>query len=201
MRPSLFPPPSLNRSHIYDGLRVGLFGGSFNPAHEAHQQLALRALQALDLDVVWWMVSPQNPLKSTDNMAPLADRMASVHRQMVGPHMIATDIEAQMGTQYTADSIAQLRQLFPRTHFTWMMGADSFRTFHQWDNWQSIPRMVPMAIFARPPQQLRSLTGFAAQTLRQYRVQRLTGAVQEWRYVMMPLNPLSATEIRNQHAR
>lgn len=196
------PQPHLLSGAAYRGLRVGLFGGSFNPAHAAHRQLALYALAALDLDVVWWLVSPQNPLKSAEDMMPLAQRIASVQKQITGPRMLVTDIETQLGTQYTADTIRALKKHFPYTRFTWLMGADSLRTFHHWEDWRGIARMVPMAVFARPPQQLRALSGFTVQTLRRYRKRNRTKLPSQtgWQYVMMPLNPLSATEIRKQHA-
>ncbi|HCM83069.1 MAG TPA: nicotinic acid mononucleotide adenylyltransferase [Rhodospirillaceae bacterium] len=204
----LYPEPSLQNAAAYRNLRVGLFGGSFNPAHSAHQQLAQRALEALELDVVWWLVSPQNPLKSIDDMGAFASRMVSVQKQLIGTRMLATDIELQLGTQYTCETIRQLREHFPKTHFTWMMGADSFRQFHRWDHWQDIAQMVPMAVFARPPRQLRALSGFAAKTLQKYRVQsgkelarRTSEGLPGWVYVMMPLNPISATEIRSKHGR
>jgi nicotinate-nucleotide adenylyltransferase len=195
---SLYPQPTLYNAAAYRSLRVGLFGGSFNPAHAAHRQLAERALEALDLDVVWWLVSPQNPLKSSDDMAPLAARMKSAQQQITGPRMVVTDIESQLGTQYTADAIRELKKHFPYTEFTWMMGADSLRTFHHWEKWRDISRAVPIAVFARPPQQIRALSGFAAKTLRQSR--RKHHGKTGWSYVMMPLNPISATEIRAQHA-
>lgn len=186
---------------------MGLFGGSFNPAHGAHRQLAEYAIKSLNVDVVWWLVSPQNPLKPTHDMMPLPQRIASARKKITGPQMLVTDIETQMGTQHTADTIRQIKKHFPYTQFTWMMGADSLRTFHHWENWRQIARMVPMAVFARPPQQLRALSGFTARTLRRYRhtpamrqqVRQLTQGL--WRYVMMPLNPISATEIRNKHGR
>lgn len=203
MNRCIYPLPTLHNAAAYYGLRVGLFGGSFNPAHEAHLQLARRALQALEIDLVWWMVSPQNPLKSTDDMAPFQQRMNFARQQAAGPRMLVTDIEAQLGTQYTADTIRQLKRHFPQTQFTWMMGADSFRNFHHWDHWQDIAATVPMAVFARPPHQVRSLSGFAAKTLRNCRVQnghelalRSRNGEAGWTYVMMPLNPISATEIR-----
>ncbi len=194
----LYPQPTLRNAAAYRGLRVGLFGGSFNPAHAAHRQLALRALEALDIDVVWWLVSPQNPLKSANDMAPLAARMKSAEKQIDGPRMVVTDIEVRLGTQYTADTIREIKKHFPYTTFTWMMGADSLRTFHHWEKWREIARMVPMAVFARPPQQIRALSGFAAKTLRQSRKRHhdKTG----WQYIMMPLNPISATEIRARNA-
>jgi len=202
----LYPQPTLYNAAAYRGLRVGLFGGSFNPAHEAHRQLAERALEALNLDVIWWLVSPQNPLKSAHDMAPLAARIASAEKQITGPHMVVTDIEIQLGTQYTADTIREIKKHFPYTKFTWMMGADSLRTFHRWENWREIVRMVPIAVFARPPQQIRALSGFAAKTMRKSRWKNHTPLAGQqfgagkWQYVMMPLNPTSATEIRNRHA-
>jgi len=201
-----YPQPHPLAAAAYRGLRVGLFGGSFNPAHAAHRQLARYALSALNLDVIWWLVSPQNPLKSTADMAPLPARMTSARAQTYGPHMLVTNIETQLGTQYTADTIRRLKKHFPYTKFIWMMGADSMRSFHRWEDWREIARQLPIAIFARPPEQLRALTGFMAQTLRRYRKPHgpaLQSAKCEvgWTYVSMPLNPLSATEIRSQYAK
>lgn len=204
VRVCLYPQPTLTNAAAFRGLRVGLFGGSFNPAHRAHRQLAEYALRTLKLDVVWWLVSPQNPMKSTEDMAPLSDRMASARAQISGPRMLVTDLETRLGTQFTADSIREIQRHFPYTHFTWMMGADSLRTFHAWERWRDIARSVPIAVFARPPKQLRALSGFAAQTLRKYRRNKnamtLPGeSTEQWQYVMMPLNPISATQIRKQN--
>ena len=202
----LYPDPSLLSAAAYRGLRVGLFGGSFNPAHAAHRQLAQHALKELNLDVIWWLVSPQNPLKSGDDMMPFAARYHSAQRQIVGPRMLVTDLETRLGTQYTADTIAKIKHHFPYTKFTWLMGADSLQYFHHWDRWQDIARGVPVAIFARPPEQLRALSGFTAQTRRKYRWKNhapLAGrqfGKGDWQYILMPLNPLSATEIRKHNA-
>ncbi len=203
---SLYPDPNLLSAAAYRGVRVGLFGGSFNPAHRAHRQLAEYGLKALKLDVIWWLVSPQNPLKAGEDMAPITTRMASARKQIIGPRMLVTDLEARLGTQYTADTIHKIRQHFPYTDFTWMMGADSLRTFHLWENWQTIARTVPIAVFARPPKQLRALSGFAAKARQKFRwknhapLATTPFASGQWRYIMMPLNPLSATEIRKQNA-
>src|SRR5205814_9002 len=117
---------------------VGLLGGSFNPAHEGHRHISLYALKMLGLDAVWWMVSPQNPLKSKKDMAPLKTRMQSARDVSRHPKIFVTDIETHLGTQYTADTLSSLQEHFPRTKFVWLMGTDNLRQIHRWQEWQSI---------------------------------------------------------------
>src|SRR3954471_15978292 len=116
-------PPFGDRSR----LRIGLLGGSFNPAHEGHVHLSREAIKRLDLDEVWWLVSPQNPLKPARGMAPLEERMAGAVRLAEPPRLRVTDLEARLGTRYTADTILALKRRFPATRFVWLMGADNLR--------------------------------------------------------------------------
>lgn len=137
---------------LWEGRTVGLLGGSFNPAHEGHRHISLYALKMLGLDAVWWMVSPQNPLKSAKDMASLHTRLRDASAVAAHPKIFVTDIESQMGTRFTADTLKALKKHFPRTRFIWLMGADNLHQFHRWKNWQEIFRAVPVCVLARPPQ-------------------------------------------------
>jgi len=146
------------------GLRIGLLGGSFNPAHEGHFQISTVALKRLGLDYVWWLVAPQNPLKPRQGMAPLRDRLAGAQAMTRRhPRFRATDIEARLGTRYSVDTIARLQQRFPRLRFVWLMGSDNLETFHRWRNWPKLARSLPIAVVTRPASALAPLKAKAAQ--------------------------------------
>lgn len=130
--------------------RIGLLGGSFNPAHGGHRSISLAALDALDLDAVWWLVSPGNPLKEKAGMAPLAVRLASARRQARRARIRPTTIEERLGTVYTVDTVAALLRRYPKNHFIWLMGADNLNQFHQWREWRCLAREVAIAVIARP---------------------------------------------------
>lgn len=129
---------------------VGLMGGSFNPAHGGHRFVALEVLDALDLDEIWWLVSPGNPLKTAEGMAPLPARYASALRQARRARIRPTAIESELGTRYTVDTIQRIVRRYPKIRFIWLMGADNLRQFHQWRNWRGIARCVPIAVIGRP---------------------------------------------------
>jgi len=131
-------------------IRVGLLGGSFNPAHRGHRRISAFALRALALDEVWWLVSPGNPLKPVEGMAPLAARLASAERAARGLPVRATAIERELGTRYTVDTLAALVRRYPKTRFIWLMGADNLGQFHRWRDWRRIARTMPIAVIARP---------------------------------------------------
>ncbi len=130
--------------------RIGLLGGSFNPAHEGHRHVSLEALKRLDLDEVWWLVSPQNPLKSDDGMEPLATRVARA--KLIAHHArIRVDApELLLGTRYTLDTVRALDQLYPRAHFVWLIGADILPQLVDWQGWRELFAAIPIAAFARP---------------------------------------------------
>ncbi len=146
-------------------LRVGLLGGSFNPAHAGHQQVARLALARLRLDQVWLLVSPGNPLKPRAGMAPLADRLASARAIADGRRIVATDIERRLRTRYTRDTLRRLQRLFPRVRFVWLMGADGLAELPRWRRWRDIVRAVPIAVLPRPGYNHRALSGVAARRL------------------------------------
>lgn len=149
--------------------RIGLLGGSFNPAHAGHRHVALKAMQALGLDQVWLMVSPGNPLKPRAGMAPLQDRLASARRIADGRRVIATDIERALGTRFTADTLAKLRRRFPRADFVFLIGADNLVQLPHWKSWRRIAHSTPLAVLPRPGWTRRALHGAAASVLRRHR--------------------------------
>lgn len=131
-------------------IRTGLLGGSFNPAHRGHRRISLAAARALGLDEVWWLVSPGNPLKPAEGMAPLAARLASAERMARHSIIRPTAIEARLGTRFTVDTVRRLVRLYPHRRFVWLMGADNLAQFHRWRQWRAIARAVPIAVMARP---------------------------------------------------
>jgi len=145
------------------GRRIGLLGGSFNPAHGGHLHISRLALARLGLDEVWWLVSPQNPLKPSAGMASLAKRLRQAETVAAAdPRIRVSDIERRLGTAYTADTVLALRRRFPRARFVWLMGGDNLVQFPYWQRWQGIFRAVPIAVFARPGSSQRALAGMAA---------------------------------------
>jgi len=129
---------------------TGLLGGSFNPAHGGHRAISLDAIAALDLDELWWLVSPGNPLKSAKGMAPLSARLASARRAARRSPIRATAIEAELGTRYTVDTLKKLVRRYPNRQFIWIMGADNLAQLPQWRDWRRIARLMPIAVIARP---------------------------------------------------
>lgn len=183
-------------------MRVGLYGGSFNPAHEGHAHVAETALARLNLDRVIWLVSPQNPLKSSRETAPLAERMAGVAKVTRGREMIISDAETRLGSQYTIDTIRVLKARFPGVHFVWIMGADSLASFHRWRGWTQIMQSLPVAVVSRPWASLKARTSPAA--VRFHAARRhsreapiLAGqAAPAWVYLKGPFNFASSTALR-----
>lgn len=132
------------------GQRIGLLGGSFNPPHPGHLYASELALRRLKLDFIWWLVSPQNPLKPTRGMASFKTRFCAAKQFARDPRIIVTDVEAQFGTRFTADTLRLLRRRFPGIHFVWLMGSDNLIQLPRWRRWQSIFTAMPLAIVARP---------------------------------------------------
>lgn len=182
--------------------RIGLLGGSFNPAHPGHRRLSLHAIRALGLDEVWWLVSPGNPLKAQAGMAPFAARLASARRMARHAPIRATDIEARLGTRYTADTLDRLVRRYPKHRFVWLMGADNLAQFHRWRDWRSIARQVPIAVIARPGYDRGAHASVAMGWLR--RAVRPAGQAKNWTKWSLPAlvllrfrpDPTSATRIR-----
>jgi nicotinate-nucleotide adenylyltransferase len=184
------------------GQRIGLFGGSFNPAHRGHYMVALYALKKLDLDWVWWLVSPQNPLKDPRDSSDYATRLAFTRRVARHPRFVVSDIERQLGARTTAETLRGLRPVLSRGRFVWIMGADSFADLHRWHDWLEIPASLPLAILARPGYSLRALAGRAASRFDAWQVPTFLAArlvslpPPAWVFVPMPLRAESSTAIR-----
>jgi nicotinate-nucleotide adenylyltransferase len=146
-------------------MRIGILGGSFNPAHAGHLHIARLALKKLRLGQVWLLVSPGNPLKDPAGMRPVAERLATAARLADGRRIVATDIERHLQTRYTCDTVRTLQQRFPRVRFVWLMGADNLCQFPRWRGWMDIARMVPFAVLPRPTYTQAALAGRAATRL------------------------------------
>jgi len=178
-------------------MRVGLFGGSFNPVHEGHAHVAETALIRLGLDRVVWLVSPQNPLKGQPE--PLDRRLAEVARFAVGPSMQVSAAEAALGSPYSIDTIRLLKAHNPGVRFVWVMGADSLAGLHRWKGWTQIFRELPIAVVARPSVEIKALTSPAARRFASARVPAgalLTSPTPAWTYLSAPLNFASSTALR-----
>ncbi|MBI1178916.1 MAG: nicotinate-nucleotide adenylyltransferase [Alphaproteobacteria bacterium] len=189
-------------SPLWRGRRIGLLGGSFNPAHQAHVMISLQAIRHLGLDEVWWLVSPQNPLKPTKGMAPLAERLAGARRVAGTARIRPTDIEAALGTRYTVDTLAALKQRYPQTFFVWLIGADNMVQMPRWKQWECIFRLAPVAILARPTYSLPAMSSTAAKRFGTRRVPveharaLATMTPPAWTFIHFRHDPTSATAIR-----
>ncbi|WP_085810524.1 nicotinate-nucleotide adenylyltransferase [Sphingomonas sp. TZW2008] len=183
-------------------MRIGLLGGSFNPAHAGHRGISLAAIDALGLDEMWWLVSPGNPLKPAAGMAPLAARLASARRMARAARIRPSDLEARLGTRYTVDTLAALVRRYPRHRFIWVMGADNLQQFDRWRAWRQIARTVPIAVIARPGYDGAARAAPAMGWLRRF--QRPARQAKTWTMWSVPAlvllrfrpDPTSATQIR-----
>lgn len=146
------PAPHLLASRRWAGKTIGLLGGSFNPPHAGHMHIALGALRKHKLDAVWWMVSPQNPLK--DKSTTFTKRFKMTQRFVRHPKMIVTDVETQLGTRYSYQTVTALQKRFPNTNFIWIAGMDNALIFHRWDHWKALLRAIPFIFFNRPPNRM-----------------------------------------------
>ena len=196
-----------NPDRQWDGRRVGLLGGSFNPAHEGHLHISRAALETLGLDALWWLVSPQNPLKPSHGMAAFEDRLAAARTLADDPRILISDLERDLGTRYTADTLAALVERYPDTDFVWVMGADNLAQIDQWKDWTAIFATLPIAVFDRPTYSDAALPCPAAKRFASCRVDagrahELAGlAPPAWVFVSGELNGTSATLIRETQAK
>lgn len=182
--------------------RIGLLGGSFNPAHRGHRRISLGAMEALGLDEVWWLVSPGNPLKPKSGMAPYEARLASAREQARGTRIKVSDFEQQNGTRYTVDTMAALTRRFPDVRFIWLMGADTVAQFHQWRNWRQLAATVPIAVIHRSGYDASARAARAMGWLRWF--VRPSSQAKQWAqwsapaifFLRLPPDPTSATRLR-----
>ena len=152
------------------GMRIGLFGGSFNPIHEGHRLVVEETLRRLELDALWVVVTPGNPLKNHNDLAPLADRVHAARALLDNPRVRVTGFEAAHGFTYSWQTIRFLTQSMPDRRFVWIMGADNLVDFHRWERWRNIAAMVPMAVYVRPGSGRRAPVSMAASYLARWRV-------------------------------
>lgn len=183
------------------GQVIGLLGGSFDPPHIGHVNITREALKRFGLDRAWWLVSPGNPLKDR-GPAPLADRMQAARAMMQHPRVVITDIEAGLGTRYTAQTLAALGLRYPGVRFVWLMGADNLAQFHHWQDWRGIMNTVPVGVMARPGDRIAARMSKAA---RMYAHAKLPGRASHilgrkdapaWSFVNLPMTNQSSTAIR-----
>ncbi|WP_286159026.1 nicotinate-nucleotide adenylyltransferase [Methylobacterium sp. Leaf456] len=195
MRTDILPPAAR-------GQRIGLYGGSFNPAHAGHLHVGRTALRRLRLDRVWWLVTPGNPLKDVGELAPLDARITQARHIATDPRIVVTGFEAGLGLRYTVETLRQLRRRRPDLRFVWIMGADSLGSFHRWRHYEEIAALMPIAVIDRPG---HTLTAKAARAARRFAAARLpeceapTLASQKppaWVFLHGPRSALSSTALR-----
>jgi len=183
------------------GQVIGLLGGSFDPPHAGHVHITKAALKRFGLDHVWWLVSPVNPLKK-NGPAPLAHRMQAANAMMRHPRVTVTDIEARLGTLYTAQTIAALQRRYPAVRFVWLMGADNLAQFHRWQDWRWIMDTVPIGVIARPGDRISARVSKAATVYRHGRISGRSSHIlgrlhaPAWSFVNVPMSDQSSTAIR-----
>jgi nicotinate-nucleotide adenylyltransferase len=185
-------------------MRIGLFGGTFDPPHAAHLAASLLALKRLQLDRIWWLVTPGNPLKDTRGLQPLGRRMAAARSLTSHPRIDVTGLEAVINTRYTYDTLEFLVRRCPGVHFVWLMGADNLRSFYRWQHWRDIANLMPMAVVDRMGSSLYATGGRAAQSLARYRLPERAAVTlarrdpPAWVYLHGLKSPLSSTVLRAQ---
>lgn len=186
------------------GLRIGLFGGSFNPAHEGHRMASITALQRLQLDRIWWLVTPGNPLKNNHNLPSLGERIRFSRKLADHSRIHVTGIEALLRTRYTADTLRALKRRCPGVRFVWIMGSDNLASFHRWNEWRAIARMMPIAVIDRPGSTHSAMAAPAANWMARWRVPESEGAIlarlrpPAWVFLHGRRSDLSSTMLRRQ---
>ena len=188
---------------------TGLLGGSFNPAHGGHRRITRFTIDALGLDEAWWLVSPGNPLKPSDDMGSLRARLRSATRQSRRARIVPTAIELELDTRYTAQTLKKLTRRYPKRQFVWLMGSDNLAQFHLWKDWRTIARTMPIAVIARPGYNAAAMTSPAMAWLRRYKVsaasfrrrgQQRLGSAPALVFLRFDPDPRSATAIRRANA-
>jgi nicotinate-nucleotide adenylyltransferase len=188
--------------HVERGMVVGLFGGSFNPPHQGHVLVAEIALRRLALDQLWWLVTPGNPLKNRNDLAPLTERLEACERLAADPRIKVTAFEKSLGTSYTARTLDFIRARNPQAHFVWIMGADNLAGFHRWQRWQKIATTFPIAVIDRPGSTLAYLSSKMARTFDYARIDEEDAGIlwqkkaPAWTFIHGPRSTLSSSALR-----
>lgn len=197
------PRVSIGLPLALPGQSIGIMGGSFNPPHEGHLIVARTALRRAELDQLWWVVTPGNPLKSHNGLAPLEQRMEACRKLTGGdPRMSVTGFEEQLGSAYTAATLRFLARRLPAVRFAWVMGADNLAHFDRWQDWRGIARILPLVVVDRPKWRLKALASPAAQAMRAAQVPEREAATlldrgpPAWTYLTSKLSALSSTSLR-----
>src|SRR5689334_16581542 len=186
-------------------MRIGLLGGSFNPAHRGHRRISLEAMRALGLDEVWWLVSPGNPLKEgAKDMAPFATRLASARAMARRSRIRVSDFEQREGLRFTVETVQRLKRRHPEHRFIWLLGSDTLPNFHLWCDWRGLARLVPIAVIRRPGYDSAALAARAMGWLRRF--VHPPGQARQWTewsapaiiFLRLPPDPTSATAVRAQ---
>ncbi len=176
---------------------IGILGGSFNPAHSGHLYISLEAMKRLGLRQIWWVVSPQNPLKPKEGMAPFLERLQGAKKIAKHPKIQVLDIEKKFGTSYTYDTLRRLKAQYPRHQFVLIMGADNFAELPKWRRWHEIFRLVPIAIFNRDAFFPPIMVGKPAICFRNYRKFKTISNTPGWVFFAIGKKAISATKIRH----
>jgi nicotinate-nucleotide adenylyltransferase len=196
--------PELNlQASLWRGTKIGLYGGTFNPIHQGHIDVCLMALKKLDLDFIFLLVSPGNPLKENEGLPALKTRIEDAKSAINHPRIIVTGIEETLGTIYSVDTIKALKTLAPHSHFVWLMGADNMEQFHRWKDWHEIINLTPIAVLDRPLYSIAALKSQMAGIYARYRVSEraakklATLRAPAWSFISKPHHPANSTDIRN----
>ena len=185
------------------GKSIGLLGGSFNPAHGGHLHISQFAINLLNLDSVWWLVSPQNPLKSSVDMAPFSERLQKAKKVTSSTSIVVTGIEDDFLSQYTIDTLQTIQKRFKQVRFVWLMGADNLLQIDQWKDWKKIFSTMPIAVFDRHPYSEKVEESIAVKKFKKKRMSSLDAnkiaymKAPAWVYLRIPLNLSSGTKIRS----
>ena len=202
MKQSLILRDAMRMPAAGDSARIGLFGGSFNPPHEGHLNLCDLALKRLELDQIWWLVTPGNPLKDASQLAPLEKRIVQCKKIISHPRIKVTAFEAAHKVRYTADTLRLVKRLRPRNLFVWLMGADNLADFHRWQDWRDIANMMPFAVIDRPGSTMSYHSGQASISLSKYRIDEGDAPLLSrmkppaWTFLHGPRSSLSSTQLR-----
>jgi nicotinate-nucleotide adenylyltransferase len=185
-------------------MRIGLYGGTFNPAHAGHRHVSLLALKRLKLNRLWWIVTPGNPLKERGGLRPACERAEAARPLARHPRIDITCFEEEIGAQFTVDTLAYVAGRCPAVRFVWIMGADSLGSFHRWVGWRRIAEIMPFAVIDRPGWTLRASQSRAATALAHYRIDESDAALlpslppPAWTFLHGPRSSLSSSELRKQ---